>query len=170
MKIKKKKCTRCKKRKSILLFSKRNASKDGLHNWCKECASEYNKKDKLLNPEKHRARSYKWRNENPERSKLINQKCVMRLKKKVIDAYGGKCSCKGCGEDNFYFLTVDHVNNDGAAYRKKLGHKHMGIALYRWLIDNNFPKEFQILCWNCNCGKRFLTDCPHYLPKPEFNI
>ena len=31
--------------------------------------------------------------------------------------------------------------------------KKIGLGrLHKWLIDNNFPKGFQTLCFNCNCG------------------
>lgn len=75
----------------------------------------------------------------------------------VIDAYGAKCAC--CGEVERRFLTVDHVNNDGSKRRKMDG---KGRRLYRMLVKENFPPNFQILCFNCNIG-RFLNGgvCPH---------
>lgn len=90
----------------------------------------------------------------------------LNVKIKIIEAYGGKCIC--CNEDAIEFLTIDHINNDGAEDRKKNGNKSGG-NLYRWLIKNNFPKEnYQILCYNCNCAKGFFGYCPHN--KPEFVI
>lgn len=75
----------------------------------------------------------------------------------VIDAYGGKCAC--CGEAERRFLSVDHVNGDGAKRRREDG---KGRRLYRMLVAKQFPPEFQILCFNCNLG-RFLNGglCPH---------
>jgi hypothetical protein len=58
------------------------------------------------------------------------------------------------------FLTVDHINNDGAEHRRKIG---AGIcSLYWWLKKNHFPDGFQILCYNCN-GARARNNgvCPH---------
>ena len=46
-------------------------------------------------------------------------------------------------------LTLDHINNDGAEHRRRMVSKD--IVLY--LIRNNFPEGFQILCYNCNCIK-----------------
>ena len=40
-------------------------------------------------------------------------------KEKVFDHYGWVCAC--CGEAEPLFLTIDHVNNDGADVEKKLG-------------------------------------------------
>ena len=71
--------------------------------------------------------------------------------------YGGKCVC--CGEQNIYFLTIDHTYNDGNEHRKEVP----AAVLYRWLEKNGYPKDrFQILCWNCNMGKRLNNGvCPH---------
>lgn len=78
----------------------------------------------------------------------------------VFAAYGGyKCSC--CGETEPDFLSIDHVNNDGYV-RGKAGEPRSGEPLYKWLIKQNFPSDFQILCMNCNHGKsRNGGICPH---------
>ncbi len=79
-------------------------------------------------------------------------------KKSVIDYYGGKCSC--CGETEFSFLCIDHVDNDGAQHRKT--YPRGGSSGYRRIIRNNFPVGFQVLCCNCNWGKRVNGGvCPH---------
>jgi len=81
----------------------------------------------------------------------------MLLKKTVFDHYGNKCAC--CGESIKDFLSVDHVYNDGAEHRKEVG---SGSKLYKWLIDNDFPDGFQLLCRNCNWGKHVNNGiCPH---------
>lgn len=86
---------------------------------------------------------------------------ALKNKYKVIEEYGGKCSC--CGEDNPIFLSIDHINNDGYEHRKKDGSKGVGGGLYVWLIKHNFPKDrFQLLCHNCNFGKHINGGiCPH---------
>ncbi len=81
-------------------------------------------------------------------------------RKTVISHYsqGGNC-CECCGEDMYQFLTLDHINNDGAEHRKQIGGSH---ELVDWIIKNNYPAEFQILCQNCNVGKaRNNGICPH---------
>ncbi len=82
-----------------------------------------------------------------------------KLRDEVFAAYGGPvCAC--CGETCADFLQVDHINNDGAAHRKK----HKGKWLYRWLRLQGFPQGFQILCANCNWGKGQCGGvCPHKL-------
>jgi len=77
---------------------------------------------------------------------------------KVLDHYGTKCVC--CGQDDPIFLTVDHIDGDGEKHRKEI--KKWGSGFYKWLIDQNFPCGFQILCYNCNMGRhRNGGICPH---------
>ena len=65
-------------------------------------------------------------------------------REQVFAVYGDKCV--HCGETNIAFLTVDHVNNDGAEHRRSIKNGNLRI----WLRKNNFPDGFQILCNNCN--------------------
>jgi len=85
----------------------------------------------------------------------------------VIKKYGGyECNCCGV-RFNHIFLSVDHINNDGK-YHRKTQQKNTGI--YGWLIANNFPKEFQILCLNCNFAKKSNNGiCPHKDPSYKWN-
>lgn len=76
----------------------------------------------------------------------------------VLIHYGMVCAC--CGESERAFLTADHINNDGAKHRRSINRR----PLYRWLVKNQFPAGFQILCWNCNCAKGRIGHCPHQQP------
>jgi len=77
---------------------------------------------------------------------------------KIIEYYGGKCSC--CGESEPLFLEIDHINNDGKEHRNRIGGGGRSIIL--WIIKNNFPDTVQLLCSNCNQGKRRNNGiCPH---------
>jgi hypothetical protein len=69
--------------------------------------------------------------------------------------YGGKCAC--CGEERREFLSIDHINGGGAKHRKEI-HR---ASLYFWLIKNNFPDAFRILCHNCNQAMGIYGYCPH---------
>lgn len=77
-------------------------------------------------------------------------------KKFVMDHYGAECAC--CKENNLVFLTIDHIAGNGAKRRKIEGNH-----VYRYLINNNFPSGYQVLCFNCNCAKRTQEHCPHQL-------
>lgn len=76
----------------------------------------------------------------------------------VLEHYGEKCVC--CGETESCFLAIDHTEGDGNTHRKEI--KKYGSGFFKWLVDNNFPEGFQILCHNCNMGKHLNGGvCPH---------
>ena len=94
--------------------------------------------------------------EGARKSRAYFREVIIPFREAVLDHYGRRCAC--CGETQVVFLTVDHVNNDGAEHRKTVH----ASAIYRWLLRSGFPPGFQILCFNCNCGKqRNGGTCPH---------
>ena len=82
-------------------------------------------------------------------------------KKTVFDHYGWACKC--CGETLKSFLSIDHVNGGGSKHLGTNGRRLLGSFLYRWLIKNGFPEDFQTLCINCNFSKGHSPDgkCEH---------
>lgn len=80
-----------------------------------------------------------------------------RIKRRwrVLSHYGGRCAC--CGEDKYEFLAIDHINGGGTQHRAK----EKISNLDRWLINNNFPEGFRILCHNCNMAIGLYGYCPH---------
>lgn len=84
-----------------------------------------------------------------------------RCRAQVFEAYGGyKCNC--CGENERMFLSIDHINNDGAVERKSGKYNGGGSAFYNWLRKNGFPQGYQVLCMNCQFGKHKNGGvCPH---------
>lgn len=85
------------------------------------------------------------------------------LKIECLEAYGGlHCSCKGCDESHWEFLSIDHIHGDGAAHRRAIGRKGGG-GFYLWLKQNNFPDGFRVLCMNCNASRGYYGYCPHEL-------
>ena len=88
------------------------------------------------------------------------KKYRLKLKINVINHYGGKCEC--CGEDKLEFLCIDHKNGGGNEHRRTtLKGRTCGHALYRWIIKNNYPDIFRILCANCNQAIGLHGYCPH---------
>ena len=79
------------------------------------------------------------------------------------------CNC--CGENSHVdFLTIDHIAGknqmDSEPKLIKLGYssKLKGKGLINWIIENNYPKGFQILCHNCNVAKGLIGNdntCTH---------
>jgi len=80
----------------------------------------------------------------------------IRNKLTFIAMYGGQCSC--CGESDPRFLTLDHVKGDGGEHRKELFDQQI-VSL---AIRDFQPDRFQVLCFNCNCGRSANGGvCPH---------
>ena len=149
----------------------------GRKNWCIACVRAYYAGYREKHREDCARRIREWRKSHKERSREqsrrwgakayrsepehYRQKAVAarrRLKNEIYGAYGGyRCRC--CGETTPEFLTIDHINNDGAEHRRRIG--RCGNNLLLWLKRNHFPPEFQILCWNCQWGKRLSGICPH---------
>ena len=82
-----------------------------------------------------------------------------RLRQEVLMYYShGLMKCNCCGESQNRFLCMDHINNDGAKHRAKIGKSN----LYKDLKSKGYPTGFQVLCFNCNCGKAYNHGvCPH---------
>lgn len=108
----------------------------------------------------HREYIREYRKNDPtwrKQERLGDQLRHMALKDEVFAAYGGYiCAC--CGEAMPQFLSIDHINNDGAEHRRHEDRRHF----YRRLRQKGFPPGFQVLCMNCNFGKaRNGGVCPH---------
>ena len=97
-----------------------------------------------------------WAAKNREKSNRLSAERRERLRKQVIDAYGGKCAC--CAEHRTEFLTIDHINGDGQEYRSVF---HTVTQMRKWIIDNNYPDDLRILCMNCNLSYGLYGYCPH---------
>lgn len=67
----------------------------------------------------------------------------------VFAHYGGRCA--DCGESDEVVLTVDHINDDGG--KRRMNGEPKGIAFYRWIVNNGYPSDLQLLCRNCNWRK-----------------
>ena len=95
--------------------------------------------------------------------KACGRRSRQKLKMEVFEAYGG-CVCKCCGEKESSFLSMDHVNGGGQKHLKKIGTGR----LYYWLRDNDFPSGFQVLCMNCQFGRKNNRGvCPHQRAENE---
>lgn len=117
----------------------------------KEYMREYLRKYRKDFPEKYKALLRKNRDKAVERKRIEKK----NDKEIVYSHYGNVCVC--CGEGEKMFLTIDHIDNDGNSDRRI-----NGAHIYRRLINNGFPDNFQVLCRNCNWGKHINGGiCPH---------
>jgi hypothetical protein len=115
--------------------------------------------DKIRKSSEHLAKVAKkaqqrYRHGNEEKAQayrnLVNSRHADH-KAEVLSHYGPKgklgCCWSHCNVKDIDTLTLDHVNNDGAAHRKKV----RGLTSYRlygWIKNKGFPEGFQTLCWN----------------------
>lgn len=139
----------------------------------KQYHRNYSKRWAAQNPEKMRQyqKDYYVRNRDAVRERKNKQKAqpqsrevrerrYHRSKVMVLRKYGGdnpRCVC--CGEDKYEFLTIDHIVPGNGYYRTKATGENLYYILMRETTDRN---TYQILCYNCNMGKRTRPDCPHH--------
>lgn len=90
-----------------------------------------------------------------EKKRAYERAYKLRLRHAALAFYGPNCQC--CGESQFEFLGIDHIEGGGTAHRKALN----GTHLNQWLAKNKYPAGFQVLCHNCNLAKGFYGSCPH---------
>jgi hypothetical protein len=113
--------------------------------------------NKLLeNPSAATLYMREWRAKNSDHSKEYKRQWDRKRRELVITHYGGECAC--CGEDEFGFLAIDHVNGGGTKHRAEIG---SGSHMVTWLINENFPEGYRVLCHNCNQAIGFHGSCPH---------
>lgn len=89
---------------------------------------------------------------------LTEKHRALRIKKEVMDLYGGKCEC--CGETHIAFLTIDHINHDGQELRNT-GKQTGGGSFYKRLRRQPRDPSLQVMCFNCNLARRVTGVCPH---------
>lgn len=124
---------------------------------------EYGKKYRTEHKNQIRERMKEWYNKNKEYRLQYFHNYRIRLRYLVLTHYGGnppKCNC--CGENNIEFLSIDHINKDGATQRRKNNLHSGGHNFYRWIIKQGFPKGYRVLCMNCNTSFGFFGYCPHH--------
>lgn len=117
----------------------------------------YDKARESLEHRKDMRRRY--RQANKEKINAYSRKRWSNFRRACINFYSkNKNCCNCCGETIWEFLCIDHIKNDGAEHRKR---ERRSRSLAGYLVKNNFPSGFQILCHNCNLSKGFYGYCPH---------
>jgi len=122
---------------------------------------------------KAKARDLKQKPHTKMRAKELRDKYRLKVLHYYSKLYSKSIipCCRCCGEKSHIdFLAVDHIigrkEMDSEPKLIELGYSSTlsGEALSRWIIQNNFPKGFQILCHNCNYAKGIIRNnniCPH---------
>lgn len=123
----------------------------------REAILEKSRERYKANPETSRKNSRNWRLKNPEAHKANLVKWRTKWHDLVFQHYGQRCSC--CGETERMFLTLDHIDGNGREHRRTT----KAPSLYKWVVENDYPDNMRILCFNCNCGRqRNGGVCPHH--------
>lgn len=81
----------------------------------------------------------------------------------LVHYSGGTPRCNCCGDEHLAFLTINHIDGDGARHRREeFGSKTYGGShmLWTWLKRNGYPDGFEVLCFNCNFAQ-YWGGCPH---------
>lgn len=114
--------------------------------------------------EKANKTSREWRKKkyhsNPEQREKDKIRVILWNKKQkqlAIRHYTNgtmKCQCEKCDVKGINFLTIEHINGGGTKHRKEIKQ-----SIYVWLRKNGYPKEFTVLCWNCNCSRGQFGYC-----------
>lgn len=109
-----------------------------------------------------KSRRKKWRDLHKDYISQKEKEKRLDLKFSVFAIYSDaqpKCAC--CGETIFEFLSLDHINGTGKKYGKKFECQTL-TELLNWITKHNFPRDYRILCYNCNCSIGFNGYCPHH--------
>lgn len=82
------------------------------------------------------------------------------MREAIVARYGnGAPKCECCATAGVEFLALDHKDGAGNEHRKETGR---GPVFYRWIVKNNYPDIFRILCHNCNQSLGYHGYCPHH--------
>lgn|ERR1035437_1799955 len=100
-------------------------------------------------------------NKNSSRYRKQTRERAASLKLEVLTFYSPNhvlgCCWKDCEVCDIDMLSLDHVNNDGAEHRRKVGKNKTGEKMYRLVKQENFPEYFQTLCMNHQTKKKLLN-------------
>jgi len=151
-------CSKCKLEKSLVSFSKRSDSKDGLMPLCKICNRESVKAWRLANPERKAANNKAWSAANKERRAALTRRYGARKRCVVtevdiptdidlIAATGGICAVCGEAPDKWH---IDHI----------------------WPLSKGGPhirENLQAICESCNHIKNASLPDQNYPYPPWYD-
>lgn len=103
---------------------------------------------------------YVKRNKDKVQKKRFIDRCLVKLQ--VWHHYcHGSVRCVCCGESDLRFLSIDHIDGGGTQHFIKRWKGGETSDIYKWLVKNNYPEGYQVLCFNCNQAKHICGKCPH---------
>jgi hypothetical protein len=140
-----KNCKNCGDQPLSMFYKQKDCRrKSGIRYVCRACALKKSKKytdeHKEANLSNHRARRKQQR---------------LRVLKYYSNSETPECAC--CKENIIEFLVIDHKDGGGNAHRREIGHEN----LVAFILKNNFPPVFRVLCQNCNSCIATYGGCAH---------
>lgn len=140
-------CPRCKRELPAEAFYKRRGGQ--LSAYCKDCSKAY---------------SREWgKNRPPRRPHQTTEQRLKYLRTLRFNALihlspDGVPKCAVCGfDDDLRLLQIDHIHNNGAEERRKLGSRSsecVYVKLLKMSVEEA-RKEYQVLCALHNWAKRY---------------
>lgn len=161
-----KRCTKCGEVKPLEDFYLHEQNGRGRRRPdCRACVAERSRQRYAVTRERKLETNREWRKAHPDKMReyvtdfrardaqhvrdLANAG-RQRLRAKVFDHYGWLCACCGTDQDP----SIDHVHGGGNQHRlDQFGMRENCVAVWRWLVKNDFPAGFQTLCIPCNTSK-----------------
>ena len=160
-------CLKCGQEKELGAFYTDKHRKFRVSRFCKLCTREFlrqweknnharrlsteratYRKRKENNPEIYREKARIWAKNHPEKVRKWVRRYAARLFSTCLDHYGHVCALCGSVEN----LSMDHIGgNNGDSPEDS-------TALWKWIIEHNFPKTFRTLCKPCNTKDRHQRD------------
>lgn len=113
--------------------------------------------NKWDNPQYRKEYYRKYRKIHLEERRSYDRNRQKELRKIALIKYSEDppfCAC--CGEKENKFLSIDHINGGG---NKERNEKSRWV--FQYLKKMDYPKGYQVLCFNCNLSKGFYGNCPH---------
>ena len=154
-----KKCSRCKKVKSVTLeFYLRGKSRPGQYtSRCKVCIGKTNQEWKVANPARFRERTRAWQ---------ARQSDVLKM---FLLQYLLAHPCVDCGEDDVSVLEFDHIRGKKTA---DVMHLVLGSCAVKTLFKE--IRKCEVRCANCHKRKTIrsekswrLASMKQKIPRPE---
>jgi hypothetical protein len=111
-------CTKCSLDKSLDLFPKMKASKDGRNCWCRQCSAEQKRQHYRLNRDKVKAQVKAYQTANPDNHRNNQLKrdfgITIEQYREMLEAQNNSCAICKRSEDLFTrSLAVDHCHLTG---------------------------------------------------------
>jgi len=129
------------------------------HRTCARCGKEFIatcKPQKYCSPQCRNVQiAVTYARKHPEKVRLVTLVSHIRLRKRVLEKFGGKCI--RCGIDDWRVLQLNHLNGGGTKEHKAKSRDRF----YREILTGKRDEDFNILCANCNIlyeydrGKRY---------------